>query len=644
MSDARIIIEAQSPAEARARAAAQLAAPESELELTELVPPRAGLLSLGRRPGRYRVRRKTAPGARLDQQVQAALAAGEQLDGGFAVDYRDGNALLTVQAPGARGRAVTVEQVLARLRVLDIPAAAADPAAIAAAIAAPGTGLAVAPWPEGDRRDAYFKLTVDADRMTARVQVLPPKRGGAMLTVEDLIHGLAQQGIVSGVRRDNLASYLAIGEFDAPVVAAAGTPPRHGRDASITYLFKTTHSIEFKEDEKGKVDFHELGLIQSVSANAPLAVKNPAEPGVPGEDIYGHILPARSGQDRELHAGKNTRVDSEGVRLLAETDGGVSLIGNAVHVEPVCRIDGDVALATGNIDFDGTVEILGRVADGFRVKATGDIVVAKTVEAAQLEAAGNIIVRGGVLGHGRGTLVAGGDIVVKFAENARLQAHGGIVAELIMHSHLIAEKHLSLGGRRGALMGGSSIIGGAVDCKELGAVGETKTVVQAGVPPQVLGEYTKLNTRLRDLQQQLEKIEQTQQALARAREEGNLTAQQAEQEPQLVALADRLRGQMNAVRLEEQQLQRYTGSHPAAAVHARERAYKGVQLVIGAARLTLTNDYRYTTFRNRSGSMACTTYEGLPTEEAAGVGGAPRGRKERTAEGQSGGGPAPRGQ
>lgn len=615
MAAAALVLDAESAAAARTRAAAQWQCDPDELTVQELQAPRAGLLGFGRRPGRYRVRRSTPPADRLDRQVQAALAAGEQLDGSFTVDWQDGQAVLTVQAPGSAGRAVTEADILARLRTLQFPAATLDPALLPAALAQPGTPVALGAWPAGERHDAYVKLSVSGDRMEAHVQVFPPRHGGAMLTVEDIVAALAQQGIVSGVRADNLRAYLSLGAFDAPILAAAGRPPRHGRDARLRYLFKTTRSIELKEDEKGRVDYHELGLIQSVTQGSVVAEKVPAEPGEDGEDIYGRRLPARAGQDLVLHAGRNTQASADGQRLLAAIDGGVTLVGSSVCVEPVHRVDGDVSFATGNIDFAGTVEILGRVPDGFTVRARGDVVVAKTVEAATIEAAGNIVVRGGVLGRGQGLLTAGGDIIVKFAENARLQAGGRIVAEQVMHSHCVCEKHLVLGGRRGALIGGSSVAGGAVECRELGVVGETKTLVQAGVPPRVLQAYAQLNARLRDLREQLAKIEATLQALLRAKEDGTLTAAQAAQEAPVQALAERTRGQLAALQQEEEQLQRYTEHHPAAAVHVRERAYKGVMLVIGAARKTLTNDYRFTTFRNRSGDMAFTPYEGIPADD-----------------------------
>ena len=55
-------------------------------------------------------------------------------------------------------------------------------------------------------------------------------------------------------------------------------------------------------------------------------------------------------------------------------------------------------MASGNIQFDGSVVIQGDVAKGMSVKATGDIEVAGIVEMASLEAGGNITVKSGVIG------------------------------------------------------------------------------------------------------------------------------------------------------------------------------------------------------------------------------------------------------
>ena len=53
--------------------------------------------------------------------------------------------------------------------------------------------------------------------------------------------------------------------------------------------------------------------------------------------------------------------------------------------------------ATGNIDFLGSVIVLKRKS-GFTIKASGDIEINGIVEAAKIEAGGNITVKRGIQG------------------------------------------------------------------------------------------------------------------------------------------------------------------------------------------------------------------------------------------------------
>jgi len=61
-----------------------------------------------------------------------------------------------------------------------------------------------------------------------------------------------------------------------------------------------------------------------------------------------------------------------------------------------------VDFVTGNIFFNGNVVVCGTVLDGFEIKADGDIIVSKIVESATLTAGRDVIVKGGVLGRGKG--------------------------------------------------------------------------------------------------------------------------------------------------------------------------------------------------------------------------------------------------
>ena len=104
---------------------------------------------------------------------------------------------------------------------------------------------------------------------------------------------------------------------------------------------------------------------------------------------------------------------------LRDQEGAVKAREYTVSVQPVAQISGDVGADTGNIDFQGNVEIQGSVTAGFRVSATSDVTIAGGVEAgARVEAGGNLTVQLGIMG--KDTIVnAGGDLMAKFIQEAQ---------------------------------------------------------------------------------------------------------------------------------------------------------------------------------------------------------------------------------
>ena len=109
----------------------------------------------------------------------------------------------------------------------------------------------------------------------------------------------------------------------------------------------------------------------------------------------------------------------------------------------------DVDSSTGDIDYEGSVKINGNVCANFSVRAKGDIEVSGVVEGAYLEAGGDIIITRGMNGMIKGTLKAGGNIVAKFIENAKVHADGYISTESILHSDVYAASEVLVSGRRG---------------------------------------------------------------------------------------------------------------------------------------------------------------------------------------------------
>ena len=60
------------------------------------------------------------------------------------------------------------------------------------------------------------------------------------------------------------------------------------------------------------------------------------------------------------------------------------------------KIDGDIGLETGHVDFDGFINASGTVQEGYKVH--GGKLAAKEIYRAEVEIAGDIVLEGGLIG------------------------------------------------------------------------------------------------------------------------------------------------------------------------------------------------------------------------------------------------------
>ncbi len=71
------------------------------------------------------------------------------------------------------------------------------------------------------------------------------------------------------------------------------------------------------------------------------------------------------------------------------------------------------------------------------------------VEGASLKAGGQIVLKRGIQGMGRGILEAKGNIITKFIENATVKSDGYVSTEAILHSNVAAKGDVTATGRKG---------------------------------------------------------------------------------------------------------------------------------------------------------------------------------------------------
>ena len=256
-----------------------------------------------------------------------------------------------------------------------------------------------------------------------------------------------------------------------------------------------------KTNEDGSVDFHHLDTISRCQKGDLLATLLPADHGKPGIDVCGNVIRPKKVINRILRHGNNIHLSEDGLQMFSEVDGHVTLTDDRVFVSNIYNIPSDVGASTGDVYYDGNVTVKGNVLTGYTVKAKGDIEVYGVVEGARLEAGGQIILRRGM---NKGTLIANGNIISKFIENADVFAGGYVSTNSIMHSNVSAQGDILVGGRRGFVSGGKLQSRTMISLKTVGSDMGTTTVLEVGIDPKITEEFAKLEKQLASLREDKE--------------------------------------------------------------------------------------------------------------------------------------------
>lgn len=336
----------------------------------------------------------------------------------------------------------------------------------------------------GSEEAETYSLEVSEDKMKCVVRFYPASSGGAGLRKEELIRDLQFKKIVYGVHEDVINSFFADKHYCTDYVIADGTMPRDGCDGRIDYLFNTNPNTKPKLNEDGTVDFFNLDLISSCKAGGVVARLIPADPGDPGTDIYGIQIKPRSVEEPKFRYGMNLKVSEDGLELISELNGNVSLVDDKVFVSNVYQVN-DVDTSTGNIEYDGDINVAGSITAGFNVKASGNVEVKGVVEGAMVEAGGDIIIARGMNGMGKGVLKAGRNVVSKFIENSSVEAGGYVHSEAILHSNIMCKGDVIVNGKKGFITGGSIHALGNVEAKIIGSTMGVDTDIQVGADPAI---------------------------------------------------------------------------------------------------------------------------------------------------------------
>jgi uncharacterized protein (DUF342 family) len=588
-----------------------------EYEITE--KGTAGFLGSGKKDWKIRAYERTYVKKEKDQdnifgngsEINAPII--ENKDGESFVQLNYEGAFLKVIPPVGKGRRAVESHAIQSLHtrgVLNF-----DESLVAKIVKeAAGIYVRVGDFDRHPVNDSTVSVEIIEGEMKAYIQVTPPGMGGCDLPVETYLSVLRNNRVVYGVKEDFLREFADKPVYKEPVAAAEGAKPADGRDAYIQYNFETDQSkVRIRETSNGTVDFKELNIIQNVVESQPLAKKIPPEMGVMGRTVTGKVIPAKNGRDTSLPVGKNVHVGDDGVTIIADINGQVVVISGKINVEPIYTVQGDVNLKTGNIIFLGTVIINGNVEDGFSVKAAGNIEVNGTVEKAELDAEGDVIVHQGITGKNGGLVRAGRSIWARFIENAIVEAGNMVVAsDGIINSQVEAFKRIICQGKRAHIVGGRLRASEEINAKILGSpTSGTETICEVGFDPKSKAELEQLKLNKESAEKQFEDIQRNLQTLINIKKQRKSLPE--DKEAYMKELMDKrqiLMGDLKKINEGIVKIQEFLDSiKNRGRVSASAKVYPGVKILIRDIKDDVRNEYRAVTFILENGLIRVTKYE-----------------------------------
>ncbi len=453
-------------------------------------------------------------------------------------------------------------------------------------------------------KDEKIDFEISKDKLSLSIKFSGGENMGKVLDKDDVMLALRNAGIVYGVDEAKVEDAISQKVFGKSYLVGTGLEPARGKDGLLEFHFDISKkTLKPKVLEGGKVDYRDVDLFEMARAEQVLITVHQPTPGTDGKNIFGESIPFQPGKlPPILPRGKNVKISEDGLQLISEINGQVSLVSNKVSVNPILEIQGSVDNSTGNVQFIGSVIVRGNVISGFSIVASGDLDVYGAVEGASIYCDGNIVLHSGVQGAGKANIVAGGFIKAKYIENSTIVANGDVFADSIMHSDVRCGGDLTLAGKRGFLIGGKFKVRNKITAMTIGSSMATVTELEVGLNPELLERYRNLIGEFNSLKSEMNKMEQIIDMLSKANEANKLDDTKRNILLKSIHTKAFMRDKIDNIQKEINiilpQLEVKSGS-----VAASNIIYAGVKVLIGNAMMYVREEIQYCKLININGEI-----------------------------------------
>ncbi|MCI8597276.1 MAG: DUF342 domain-containing protein [Lachnospiraceae bacterium] len=355
--------------------------------------------------------------------------------------------------------------------------------------------------------DAQVQVFLTGDKMAAWLFIYPPMGKGRDINRNILNQALKEKHVEFGIEETLLESLCENTErYFRLFLAAQGKRPVDGKDGQIIDMFPRNREMEASVDGFGNVNYAELNFVHNVNEGDVICQILPPVAGIDGRTVTNQEISAKNGKEARVPQGRNTEVSEDGSRLIATQSGNVEFSGQNFQVKPVLNVGGNVDYSTGNINFLGDVHIKGNICSGFQVKATGNITVDGVLEASNVEAGGDLIVKKGVKGDNEAIIRAGRGLYAKYLESSVVCVKEHLESDCIINCDVYSDGVVQACSGRGIIIGGVTRAACEVRANTVGSKSEHLTIIKLGGLPGETFEYECLAREIEKLKEEYEKL------------------------------------------------------------------------------------------------------------------------------------------
>ena len=342
-----------------------------------------------------------------------------------------------------------------------------------------------------------INISLSPDEMEAYLQIDKKNVPGRI----NIIIALTDKGIKNGIDFE-MVDAVSKGEIDqSSVIIAKGTPCIDGKDGWYEFYFQTKSNNYEELLEQDKIKFSQIEWFEIINKDQQLAYYHKSIPGKDGTTVTGKKVYAKRCKELPLLSGTGIKKQKDNVTYIANQNGVIMLDGYTLKVTPLLKLK-EVAAST-EINFTGNIIIEGNVKSGAKIHATEDVLIKGTVESAQINTEGNLILQKEFIGYKDATIRAKKNVIGPNFELVEIYASQKIIGNKFKNCILYAQGQVKTVGQDGMIAGGSICAENGIKTVNLGTQERIPTFIKIGKIERFKQRENNYNSIIRDVSQEL---------------------------------------------------------------------------------------------------------------------------------------------